>query len=56
MATNHIKTIGATKIDTAQSTLSSRDSYTCANADITRGLTHQPGSVFECYERFPQIQ
>lgn len=56
MATNHIKTIGATKIDTAQSTLSSRDSYMCANADITRGLTHQPSSVFECYERFPQIQ
>jgi hypothetical protein len=53
---NHIKTVGASRIQTAENTLSSRDSYTCANAQITRGLTHQPASIWECYNRFPNVE
>lgn len=49
------KTIGATKTFNATNTVSSRDSYSCANAQITRGITSAPISLSECYERFPNI-
>jgi hypothetical protein len=52
---NQIKTIGASKVVYANNTLSSKSEYLCANADITRGITHQPTSLSECFSRFPNI-
>jgi len=53
---NQLKTIGASKISYASNTLSSKSEYSCANADLTRGLTHQPSTLAECFTRFPNIQ
>lgn len=56
MATpGHYKTIGATKTTLASNTVLSRDSYTCANALITRGVTSAPSTLDKCYERFPNV-
>lgn len=49
------KTIGATKTSLATNTVSSKESYSCANAQITRGITSAPISLSECYDRFPNI-
>lgn len=35
--------------------IASRDSYMCANASITKGLTGAPMTVQQCFERFPEI-
>lgn len=51
----NIKTIGATEIHLSNTTISSRESYICSNADITRGLTSAPASILECYQRFAGI-
>jgi len=52
---NQIKTIGATKINYAKNTISSHDSYMCANALITRGVTSAPETLNDCFERFPNV-
>lgn len=51
-----IKTLGANKVVYAQNTVSSKDSYMCANAEITRGITSQPTSLQNCYDRFLNIK
>ena len=53
---NQIVTVGATKVNYAQTTVSSKHSYTCANAQITRGFTQSPDTLKECFDRFPQIK
>lgn len=52
---SHIKTIGGTRINEAI-TIASKPSYTCANAEITRGLTSPPSSLAECYSKFPKVK
>lgn len=52
---NQIVTIGATEVNTAATTLSSKGAYVCANAQITRGFTHAPITIKECLDRFPNI-
>lgn len=53
---NQIITVGATEINLANNPLSSHPSYTCANREITRGVTKAPYSLHECYMRFPNIR
>lgn len=53
---NQIKIIGATQVKYAVNPISSKDSYTCANALITRGVTSAPTDLPTCYEKFPQIK
>lgn len=50
-----IKTIGATKTSLAINTISSKETYDCANAKITRGLTGQPSTLSECKNEYPNI-
>jgi hypothetical protein len=52
---SQIKTIGATKTSVAINTISSKESYDCANAQITRGLTGQPSTLAECKDNYPNI-
>lgn len=52
---NQIITIGATKVNYANNTLSSQESYSCANALITRGVTSAPETLSECFEKFPNV-
>lgn len=52
---NQIKTIGATKVNYAKNTISSQDSYECANALITRGVTSAPETLSDCFTRFPEV-
>lgn len=53
---NQIITVGASEVQIANTTLSSKNSYMCANAQITRGFTHAPYTIGECLERFPKIK
>jgi hypothetical protein len=53
---NQIITVGASEINLANTTLSSKNSYMCANAEITRGFTKAPASITECLEKFPNIK
>lgn len=52
---NQLKTIGASKVSYALNPLSSKAEYTCANAYLTRGVTHQPSTLSECFTRFPNV-
>lgn len=52
---SQIKTVGSTQINRAISTVSSKESYDCANAEITRGITSAPTGLSQCAERFPNI-
>lgn len=52
---SQIKTIGATKTSLAMNTVSSKETYDCANAQITRGLTGQPSTLAECKDNYPNI-
>ena len=56
MSGKQIKTIGANEIFFAQTTLSSKEEYMCANAPITRGITYAPNTLKECFNRFPNIK
>jgi len=55
-APKQIITYGSSESNLANNTLSSKSSYMCANADITRGATNAPITLEECYERFPNIK
>lgn len=55
MIPNQITTLGSTKVQQSQNIGSAKNAYVCANAEITRGITHQPVSITDCYERFPYI-
>ena len=55
-APKQIITYGSTEANLANNPLSSKTSYMCANADITRGVTSAPLTLEECYERFPHIK
>lgn len=51
-----IKIIGTNKIKTPLYPLVSKDSYVCANAQITRGYTSAPDTLEYCFEKFPKIK
>lgn len=53
---SQIVTIGATETNHARTTLSSKDSYGCANAQITRGFTAAPYTLQECFDKFPNVK
>lgn len=53
---NQIITVGATQVNVAKTPLSSKASYMCANADITRGYTLAPTSLKACLDSYPQIK
>lgn len=53
---NQIKIIGATQVKYAVNPISSKESYQCANALITRGVTSAPTDLPTCYQKFPQIK
>jgi hypothetical protein len=53
---SQIVTVGASEVNHALTTLSSKHSYMCANAQITRGFTHAPYTIEDCLGRFPQIK
>lgn len=36
--------------------LNSRGSYECANSSITRGLTYEPLTLKDCFDRFPSVR
>jgi hypothetical protein len=53
---NQIKTVGASQIFTAITPVSSKESYDCANAIITRGLTLPPTTLSQCADEYPNIK
>ena len=56
MIPNQLTTLGSTEVQLTKAVGSAKNGYLCANADITRGITHQASSIKECYERFPNIK
>lgn len=56
MSAKQIKTIGANEIFFAQTTLSSKEEYMCANSSITKGLESPPNTLKECFNRFSNIK
>lgn len=55
MTPNQITTLGSTQVQKSQNIGSAKNAYVCANAEITRGITQQPISITDCYEKFPYI-
>jgi hypothetical protein len=55
MTPNQITTLGSTQVQQSQNIGSAKNAYVCANAEITRGITQQPISITDCYEKFPYI-
>jgi hypothetical protein len=51
-----IKIIGSNNPSAALIPFSSKDSYSCANAQITKGITSPPSSLTNCFNRFPSIK
>jgi hypothetical protein len=54
--TNQIKIYPYTIAKHAITPVTSRDSYECANSEITRGLTSSPDSLQGCFDSFPAIK
>jgi hypothetical protein len=50
------KVIGSNNPNAALLPFSSRDSYLCANAQITKGVTSAPTTLKNCFDRFPFIE
>lgn len=53
--TNQIKVFPYTIAKSALTPINSRQSYECANSEITRGLTGSPASLQDCYNSFPAV-
>jgi hypothetical protein len=51
-----ILTYGSNQPQTALYSVTSKDSYQCANSSITRGVTNAPSSLDDCFTRFPGVQ
>jgi hypothetical protein len=56
MSSKQIYTYGTNQGQEAFYPVISRDSYECANSSITRGVTSTPGTIEECFEKFPTVQ
>ena len=54
--TNQIKIYPYTIAKNALTPVTSRDSYDCANSEITRGLTGSPSTLQSCFDSFPAIK
>jgi hypothetical protein len=54
--TNQIKVFPYTLAKSALTPINSRQSYECANSEITRGLAQAPASLQNCFNSFPAIQ
>lgn len=51
-----ILTYGSNNPQTALYSITSKDSYQCANSSITRGVTNAPSTLDDCFSRFPGVQ
>lgn len=56
MDSGQIKVWGTNNSKAAIFPFNSKDSYACANAAITKGLTSSPPSLENCFDRFPFIK
>jgi hypothetical protein len=56
MSSNQIYTYGTNQGQEAFYPVISRDTYECANSSITRGVTSTPGTITECFEKFPTVR
>jgi hypothetical protein len=56
MSSKQIYTYGTNQGQEAFYPVISRDSYECANSSITRGVTSTPGTIEECFEKFPTVR
>jgi hypothetical protein len=56
MSSKQIYTYGNSENQSGFYPVISRDAYECANSSITRGVTSTPGSIEECFEKFPSVQ
>jgi hypothetical protein len=50
------KVLGSNNPNPAMLPFASKDSYMCANSQITRGITSAPLTLSSCFNRFPNIQ
>jgi len=50
------KVLGSNNLNEALMPFSSKEEYTCANAQITRGFTSSPPTLQNCFDRFPSIK
>jgi hypothetical protein len=56
MSSKQIYTYGTNQGQEVFYPVNSRDTYECANSSITRGVTSTPGSIEECFEKFPSVR
>lgn len=54
--TKEIITFGGNETKRALYGFNSRDVYKCANTSLTRGLTYEPITLKDCFDRFPSIR
>lgn len=56
MSSKQIYTYGTNQGQESFYPVISRDTYECANSSITRGVTSTPGTIDECFDKFPGIR
>lgn len=56
MSSKQIYTYGTNQSQEAFYPVISRDTYECANSSLTRGVTSTPGSLEECFNKFPTVR
>jgi hypothetical protein len=54
--TKEIITFGGNETKRSLYGLNSRPIYKCANSSLTRGLTYEPSSLKDCFDRFPSVR
>lgn len=54
--TKEIITFGGNETKRALYGLNSREIYKCANSSLTRGLTYEPITLKDCFDRFPSVR
>lgn len=54
--TKEIITFGGNETKRALYGFNSRDVYKCANSSLTRGLTYEPITLKDCFDRFPSVR
>lgn len=47
---------GSNDVRSALYSVTSRDTYDCANGQITQGTTSSPSSIDDCFNKYPQIK
>lgn len=56
MPSNQIYTYGTNNAQSAFYSVNGKDTYECANSTITRGVCLAPGSLDECFNKYPGIK